>query len=112
MIWAGTPGASGPPSGERFALPKGPAGRRPGGVCLVVVCAGGPYGCQCCSAVVVLKGCGRPPLPRVDSSAVLRKLVRTAAGKDPVALQLLPAVDRLLAEVQVVLGQRNCRRSQ
>jgi hypothetical protein len=43
----------------------------------------------------------------VAQVAVLRELVRTAAGKDPVALQLLPAVDRLLAEVQVVLGQRN-----
>jgi hypothetical protein len=43
--------------------------------------------------------------------AVLRNLVRAASGKNPVALQLLvemlPAVDRLLAEVQVVLGQRN-----
>jgi hypothetical protein len=43
--------------------------------------------------------------------AVLRNLARAAAGKDPVALQLLvemlPLIDRLLADVQAALGRRN-----
>jgi hypothetical protein len=43
--------------------------------------------------------------------AILRALVRSAAEKDPSALQLLlgmlPAVDTLLADVQASLGQRN-----
>jgi hypothetical protein len=46
-----------------------------------------------------------------DDLAVLRNLVRVAAGKDPAALQLLvemlPLIDRLLAEVQAALGRRN-----
>jgi hypothetical protein len=41
--------------------------------------------------------------------AVLRRLVRRAAGSDPAALQLLvamlPAVDTLLADVQAVLAR-------
>jgi hypothetical protein len=43
--------------------------------------------------------------------AVLRNLVKSAAEKDPSALQLLlgmlPAVDALLADIQAALGQRN-----
>jgi hypothetical protein len=43
--------------------------------------------------------------------AVLRQLVRQAAEGDPASLQLLvsllPAVDTLLAGVQVALSQRN-----
>ena len=43
--------------------------------------------------------------------ATLRALVRSAADKDPAALQLLlsmlPAVDAMLAEVQAAMGQRN-----
>jgi hypothetical protein len=42
--------------------------------------------------------------------AILRALVKSAADKDPSALQLLlgmlPAVDALLADVQAALGQR------
>jgi hypothetical protein len=43
--------------------------------------------------------------------AVLRQLLRWAAGKDPAAVQLLlemlPEVDHLLADVQRTLGERN-----
>jgi hypothetical protein len=43
--------------------------------------------------------------------AILRNLARAAAGKDPVALQLLvemlPAVEVLLADVQAALGRKN-----
>jgi hypothetical protein len=43
--------------------------------------------------------------------AILRALVKSAAEKDPSALQLLlrmlPAVDALLADVQAALGRRN-----
>jgi hypothetical protein len=43
--------------------------------------------------------------------AVLRALVKSAADKDPSALQLLlallPSVDTLLADVQAALGSRN-----
>jgi hypothetical protein len=43
--------------------------------------------------------------------AILRALVRGAADKDAAALtlllEMLPAVDALLADVQAALGQRN-----
>jgi hypothetical protein len=43
--------------------------------------------------------------------AILRALVRSAADRDPSALQMLlgmlPAVDALLADVQAALAQRN-----
>jgi hypothetical protein len=43
--------------------------------------------------------------------AVLRQLLRWAAGKDPAALQLLlemlPAIDVLLSDVQGALTERN-----
>jgi hypothetical protein len=43
--------------------------------------------------------------------AILRNLVRAAAERDPRAVQLLlemlPTIDRLLADIQAALGQRN-----